>query len=117
MKIDSLTPDIAILKELGSRLQTIRKQQGFTQGELALKAGLGVATLRRFEDGKDGQLGSWIKILKALDMLASLDQFLPESFQSPMFEVLSKRRSKRSKKSSTSIWADQINEPSTEYSS
>ena len=111
MKIDALTPDTTILDELGSRLQTIRKQQGYTQDELATKAGLGVATLRRLEDGNDGQLGSWIKILKALDMLANIDQFLPESFQSPMYEVLSKKRKSYSKQSSAGVWADQINEP------
>ena len=87
MKIEALTPNAAVLEELGRRLQRVRKQQGLTQEELAGQAGLGVATLRRIEDGSDGRLGSWVRLLRALGMSASLDALLPESFRSPMQEA------------------------------
>jgi transcriptional regulator with XRE-family HTH domain len=87
MKIEALTPNAAVLKELGRRLQLVRKQQGLTQDELATQAGLGVATLRRIEDGSDGRLGSWVRLLRALGMSAAIDALLPETFRSPMREA------------------------------
>src|SRR5690606_12887251 len=87
MKIDRLTPNPAVLAELGERLARIRKQQGYSQEALADAAGIGVATLRRIEDGNDGKLGSWLRILRALQMHASIDALLPENFRSPLAEV------------------------------
>jgi|GEM_PF-336496 transcriptional regulator with XRE-family HTH domain len=94
MKIDYLTPEGATLTEMGRRLARVRKQQGFSQTRLAEEAGIGVATLRRIESGQDGQMVSWLKLLKALRMTASVDTLLPETFASPMAEVLSKSKSK-----------------------
>lgn len=96
MKIDYLTPDQVALGELGHRLARVRKQQGMSQTELAQEAGLGVATLRRIESGKSGQMESWLKIMKALRMTASVDAFLPEKFDSPRAQVLS-RKARRKK--------------------
>jgi transcriptional regulator with XRE-family HTH domain len=88
MKIDYLTPEGTALTEMGRRLARVRKQQSFSQIRLAEEAGVGVATLRRIESGQDGQMASWLKILKALRMTASIDGLLPETFDSPMAEVL-----------------------------
>lgn len=102
MKIDYLTPEYTILAEMGRRLALVRKQQGFSQTRLAEEAGIGVATLRRIESGQDGQMASWLKLLKALGMTASVDALLPETFASPMAEVLSKstlrKKTQQSKK-------------------
>lgn len=106
MKIDHLSPDKSILRELGERLARIRKQQGYSQDRLAEEAGLGVATLRRIEDGQDSQLGSWLKLLKALQMTAAIEQLLPENFKSPMAEV--KDQKKRRRKTDPGIlWGDE----------
>ena len=98
MKIDRLTPTPAMLRELGQRLAHIRKQQGFSQADLAAAAGVGVATLRRIEDGRDGKLGSWLRLLLSLQMEAAVEQLLPADFRSPMAEV--KGRRKRAKQRS-----------------
>jgi transcriptional regulator with XRE-family HTH domain len=87
MKITHLTPETAILKELGRRLARVRKARGFSQDRLAGEAGIGVATLRRIEGGQDSQLESWLKILKALDMAPSVDALLPEDLKSPLAEA------------------------------
>ena len=99
MKIEYLTPDQVALGELGQRLARVRKQQGLSQTELAQEAGLGVATLRRIESGRSGQMESWLKIMKALKLTASVDAFLPEKFESPRAQVLSgkARRNKTAK--------------------
>jgi len=92
MKIDRLTPTTTILRELGQRLANVRKQQGQTQEALAAAAGIGVATLRRIEDGKDGKLGSWLRLLLALQQEGAVDSLLPEDFRSPLAEVKGKRK-------------------------
>ena len=108
MRIDALTPEAEALKELGRRLARIRKQQGFTQTRLAEEAGCGVATLRRIEAGQDSQMGSWIKLLKSLQMVSLIDGLMPESFQSPMAEALaSKKRWRRKPKTAGVTWGDE----------
>ena len=109
MKIESLTPEPEILKELGLRLARMRKQQGYSQTRLADEAGVGVATIRRIEAGQDSQLESWIKLLKPLDMIASVDALLPEDFASPMAQVMSDRKGRRKSrhKSAGIVWGDE----------
>ena len=97
MKIDNLTPDDTIAEELGQRLARIRKQQGFSQTALAEESGIGVATLRRIEAGQSGQMDSWVKIMKALQLTTSINGFLPEHFDSPRAQVLSSLKRRRKK--------------------
>ncbi len=109
MKINHLTPDKEILKELGLRLARIRKQRGYSQSHLAEDAGIGVATLRRLEAGRDTQMETWLKLMKSLQMIASIDALLPETYKSPMAEVMSakKRKKKKHDASPGSIWGDE----------
>ncbi len=107
MKVDRLTPNPAILAEFGERLSRIRKQRGFSQDALALEAGIGVATLRRIEDGNDSKLGSWLRILKALEMEATIDLLLPENFRSPMAEAKRKRGGGKKASSVDFVWGDE----------
>lgn len=109
MKIEYLTPETTILTELGRRLAQIRKQQGFSQVELAKEAGIGVATLRRIEAGKDSQMETWIKVMKSLRMTASIDALLPENFNSPMAEALANtKRSRKAPDLPLRTWGDVI---------
>ena len=109
MKIDELLSEESTLQELGERLKRYRKHRKYSQANLARDAGIGVATLRRIEDGKDSQLGSWLKILRALGLVASIDALLPETIRSPMQEVKEspKSRSRRSSAEGTSVWGDE----------
>jgi len=97
MNINNLTPETAILEELGGRLARIRKQKGFSQARLAEAAGIGVATLRRVEAGNDSQMETWLKLLKPLDMLSAIDLLLPEHYHSPMAQVKSDNKGGKSK--------------------
>ncbi len=108
MKIDNLSPDDEITKELGRRLAKVRRLQGYAQQQLADVAGVGVATLRRIEGGQDSHMQSWLKILKALGLTQSIDKLLPENFSSPMADALADRSRRRKRKSVTSIrtWGD-----------
>jgi len=106
MIIDELTPNQEILRELGRRLARVRKQQGYSQTQLASAAGLGVATLRRIEGGQDGQLESWLKLLMALNMVQSIDSLLPENFDSPMAAALAGKRGRAKKATTAAVWGD-----------
>ena len=110
-KIEKITPDNIITKELGRRLAKIRKSQGFSHAKLAKEAGLGVATLKRIELGHDGQMETWIKLLKALNRVGSLNLLLPEQLESPRQKVLKTRKSTRIRaktpSSSGQKWGDE----------
>lgn len=105
MNIIALTPDREIRKELGRRLKQVRKQRGLNQEELAEAAGMGVATLRRIELGSDNQLGSWIKLMKALQMLSAIDGLLPENYRSPMADANAIRKNITT--GSGPLWGDE----------
>ena len=108
-KITKHTPETEIFKELAKRLVKIRKAKCYTQTELANEAGLGVATLRRIESGQDCNLGTWFKLLKTLEMTYVINQMLPETFDSPMAEVLAGKPRKRKGTSIVGFkWGDEI---------
>ncbi len=107
MKIDELAPQEAVSQELGRRLELTRKQRSLSQMALAKQAGIGVATLRRIEDGQDAQMGSWIKLMRALNQLPAIDALLPEDIRSPMAEVMAEKGRKRPGKQGKQAWGDE----------
>ena len=76
--------DAEILQELGARLRTYRLQRNLSQAELAARAGVNRATIRDVEGGKDSQLSTLVKLLRALGRLGDLDAFLPAPSVSPI---------------------------------
>jgi len=108
VRIGHLTPEKEILRELGKRLARVRKQQGYSQEQLAGEAAIGVATLRRIEGGKDSQLESWLKLLKALQMASSIDSLLPQNIKSPMAEALAQKNGRRKQPGTkAAVWGDE----------
>jgi transcriptional regulator with XRE-family HTH domain len=89
MTLQQLT-DEELIAEIGGRLRRYRLQGNITQAELARRAGISLRTLGNIETGRDVQLGTVIRILRALGRLDSLDAFLPEADVSPM-ELLRSR--------------------------
>ncbi|KXW55273.1 helix-turn-helix domain-containing protein [Ferrovum sp. PN-J185] len=59
--------------ELGQRLAKLRIAKSLTQSELALKAGVGIATLQRFEQGEGATLSTFIRLMTALGAIQELD--------------------------------------------
>jgi len=76
--------DAAILTEIGERIAHCRIEAGWTQQALASAAGLGKRTVERLEAGGATELVSFIKALRALELLGNLDVLLPQSELSPM---------------------------------
>jgi transcriptional regulator with XRE-family HTH domain len=103
MKIESGNTDRTILEELGRRLAKARLAGGLTQAQLAAQAGLGRATLQRLEGGQDSELSTFIRTLRALGLLGSLDRLVPEPPASPIEQLkLQGRERRRARGGSTS---------------
>lgn len=109
MQIDRLTPELAVLEELGRRLRNVREQRRMSRDDLALQAGIGSATLERMEAGSPGQMTSWIRVLMILNMEAGLDGLLPENYTSPLQEVKGRRKrpGAASKRIGKKRWGDE----------
>jgi transcriptional regulator with XRE-family HTH domain len=93
MLYELLTND-AVLAELGRRLERQRLSRNLTQDQMAEEAGIGRATLQRLERGQSVQTTSLIKLLRALELLQSLDVALPEVLERPIAQLEDERRRK-----------------------
>jgi transcriptional regulator with XRE-family HTH domain len=76
--------DETVLAELGRRLERTRLERNLTQRELAAEAGVERKAVQRIEAGESVKLTSSIRVLRALGLLDTLDQLLPEPVPSPM---------------------------------
>lgn len=76
--------DKTILKELGDRLRQQRLNQNITQMELAKKADVGLSKIKRMEQGQNYTISGLLRIMRALDLLSQLDNFLPNPGISPI---------------------------------
>lgn len=62
-----------VLRELAQRVRTVRRTRSLTQADLAAKAGISTNTLVTMEKGAASvQIGYWLKVLWALDLLDGL---------------------------------------------
>lgn len=73
-----------IEQELGRRLKRKRLELNLSQEKLAKRSGLARRTITAVENGAGGTLSTLIEMLRALDSLAILEDFLPEPGPSPM---------------------------------
>ena len=76
--------DQAILTDLGARVQRERLNRNTTQAELADRAGISRTVIQNLEQGRGCTLAGLIRILRALDLLAQFDAFLPDPGPSPL---------------------------------
>ena len=65
------------LSEIGTRLKRRRLNMDRSQKEIADRAGIGINSVARLEDGKGATLANFIRVLNALEALDSLDACLP----------------------------------------
>ena len=95
MPLSRTTPDAALLAELGQRLARLRLDRNLAQDDLAREAGVSKRTLHRMEHGHSAQLTNWVRVLRALDLLDNLEQFLPAPAPSPMQQLKLQGRLRR----------------------
>jgi len=82
--IDDYRSDGAVLSELGSRMGAMRLTRNMTQAQLAREAGVSKRTLERIEAGRSAQITSFIRVLRALNVLERLELLLPPTRPGPM---------------------------------
>ena len=84
-----------IIRELGAKYAVYRKRMGFTQKAVAERSGLSIFTISSFENGSGTgiSLASFIKLLRAIEMLEEMDKLLPELPESPrmIFKKMAKK--------------------------
>ena len=102
---NNLSPEAAKI-EITERVKQHRILAGVTQEKLADSAMVSVRTVKRFEAGEEISLLNFLKILKALNLLDSLDFLLSDQSQRPTFlvEVYKPRKRVSNKKESKQDW-------------
>jgi transcriptional regulator with XRE-family HTH domain len=95
MKIESTQTDEAVLGELARRIARIRLERNLTQAQVATKAGIARATLQRLEAGESTDLSTFIRVLRALDLLPGLEVALPGPSPSPIERLRMLRRQRQ----------------------
>lgn len=76
--------DDLVLSEIGQRLSSARLSRNLTQVGFAREAGVSKSTVQRLEAGGSIQLTSFIRLLRALDLLDRLPALLPQGGPEPM---------------------------------
>lgn len=83
MNFPSMTNQ-ALLEEIGTRIQRERLNQNTKQCDLAKNAGISVRALSRLETGEGCTLANFLRVLRALNRLEQLDNFIPKATYSPV---------------------------------
>ena len=84
--------DSAIAEDIGDRLKTLRLDRNYSQRELCELTGLSIKAILNAEKGKSN-IVTYIRLLRALNCLDHLENFIPKPGISPMQIVkLSKKK-------------------------
>ena len=83
----STTPVSGWLRQLSARLVRHRLNRDLSQSDLARRAGISLRTLARLEAGEPVQLGSFLRVLLALDLGERLEQLVPDVPESPIQQL------------------------------
>lgn len=95
MRITTELTDAAALHEIGERLERRRIDAGLTQAQLAEEAGISKRTLERIEAGHSTDFVMLLRALRVLNLLATLDQLIPDLPQSPLTLLKGRGRARR----------------------
>ena len=101
--------DNALLKKIGSYIQSQRLNQNKSQTEVANTAGISRSTLSLLERGEIVRMDSFIRVLRVLDLLHVMDAFTVQEQISPLeYAKLKKKKRKQAspKKSNNTTQED-----------
>ncbi|MBV1930820.1 MAG: helix-turn-helix transcriptional regulator, partial [Porticoccaceae bacterium] len=82
----SMMTDLAVAAELGKRIDQLRLERNLTQQQLADAVGLSRVSYAKLVAGQ-AKFTNVIAVLRALDQLALLENFVPEQVFSPMEQL------------------------------
>jgi transcriptional regulator with XRE-family HTH domain len=112
MNFKSMT-DQAIATELGQRIEQMRLERNLTQQQLADRVGLSRVSYGSLVSGQ-GKFINVIAVLRALDQLALVENFVPETPFSPIERL--KMKGKQRKRASGSRVKQQEDDNDSEHS-
>ncbi len=94
--------DSAIAEDIGGRLKNLRLDRNYSQKELCELTGLSIKAILNAEKGKSN-IVTYIKLLRALNCLDHLENFIPKPGISPMqiVKLSGKKRIRASSKKRT----------------
>jgi transcriptional regulator with XRE-family HTH domain len=95
MKLTYELTDAALLKELGARLERRRIDANLTQAQLAEAAGVSKRTLERIEAGDSTDFVMLVRVLRALKLIDSLENLVPDPPQSPITLLKARGRERK----------------------
>lgn len=95
MKIAQNLADGAIIQEIGKRLNRRRLDMMLTQEMVAERSGVSKRTVERLEAGESTQLSNFIRILRSLELIHRMEEFLPEAKAGPMELLLNKGKERQ----------------------
>src|ERR1700734_2568801 len=95
MKITTDLTDIAVLHEIGDRLERRRIDAQLTQAQLAEEAGISKRTVERIEAGHSTDFVMLLRVLRVLNLLEALDQSVPDLPQSPLVLLKGRGRTRK----------------------
>lgn len=89
--------DQAVAAEIGQRIEQMRLERNLTQQQLAEAVGLSRVSYAKLVAGQ-GKFTNVIAVLRALDQLALVEGFVPETVPSPLqqLKLKGKRRQRAS---------------------
>jgi len=95
MRITSELTDVAVLHEIGDRLERRRIDAGLTQAQLAEEAGISKRTVERIEAGHSTDSVMLLRVLRVLKLFETLDQLVPDLPQSPLMLLEGRGRARK----------------------
>src|SRR5271156_376123 len=95
MMITSELTDLAVLHEVGDRLERRRIDAELTQAQLAEEAGVSKRTVERIEGGHSTDFVMLVRVLRVLKLLEALEQLLPDLPQSPLMLLKGRGRARK----------------------
>ena len=95
MDAPEFTTDEAALQEMGRRLARHRLNRDWTQALLAEEAGVSLPTVARLERGESASMVSFLRVLRALELMRDLARLVPDVPVSPVQQLRTRDRTKR----------------------
>lgn len=92
--------DTALVEIIGAFIKHQRLEQNKTQAQLAKESGINRETLSLFENGVSGNLITFIRILRSLNLIYMLQDFQTKQQISPL-QLLKLEQNKRKRAKST----------------
>jgi transcriptional regulator with XRE-family HTH domain len=95
MRITTELTDMAVLQEIGGRLERRRIDAGLTQAQLAEEAGVSKRTVERIAAGHSTDFVMLLRVLRVLKLFEALDQLVPDLPQSPLVLLKGRGRTRK----------------------